>query len=92
MHQSVDSINNRERCSRLAPGHNRATRRRLKERDRPLRERERKNYVVKSEGDREGIKRRTAEDEERRRSGKRQDLSPTIWRAAGVRSRVDSTT
>ncbi|KAJ1160018.1 hypothetical protein NDU88_000520 [Pleurodeles waltl] len=50
--------------------------------------RERKNHVLETEGDVEGIGRRTVEEEERRRSGKRQDLSPTAWRAAGVRSHV----
>ncbi|KAJ1195490.1 hypothetical protein NDU88_004770 [Pleurodeles waltl] len=39
----------------------------------------------------ERVKSRTAEAKDRRRVGKHQDLSPTTWRAAGARSRVDST-
>ncbi|KAJ1187861.1 hypothetical protein NDU88_004629 [Pleurodeles waltl] len=47
--------------------------------------------MEETDGDNKRVKSRTAEDEERRRVGKRQDLSPTTWRAAGVQSRVDST-
>ncbi|KAJ1159117.1 hypothetical protein NDU88_011787 [Pleurodeles waltl] len=47
--------------------------------------------MEETDGDNKRVKSRTAEDEDRRRVGKCQDLSPTTWRAAGVRSRVDLT-
>ncbi|KAJ1096133.1 hypothetical protein NDU88_001277 [Pleurodeles waltl] len=48
--------------------------------------------MEETDGVREGVKSRAAEDEDRRRGGNCQDLSHTTWRTAGAWSCVALTT
>ncbi|KAJ1096132.1 hypothetical protein NDU88_001276 [Pleurodeles waltl] len=47
--------------------------------------------MEEADGDRERVKSRAAEDEDRRRGGNRRDLSHTTWRTAGAWSCLEST-